>query len=189
MATAGLSAAALPLLFDPHIYAQYLALHKIADIPGPLDWLTPTLRTATRLFFGPGHLWLEWAPSIVAAAWAVNHWRRHRDRWRWSEQLPLLVAVSVASSFFSWTFDQIVFLPAIIEAASGMQRKPIPWHKFWAARAYIAINAGHALLRVWVADEKWYFWLAPALLANYLIFRWEIGKIASDQRSVVSAGG
>jgi hypothetical protein len=45
----GYSLATIPLLFDSQVYSQYVALYKIADIPRPLDWLTPTLRTATRV--------------------------------------------------------------------------------------------------------------------------------------------
>ena len=41
----GFAIATIPLLFDSQIYSQYFALYKIADIPRPLDWLTPTLRT------------------------------------------------------------------------------------------------------------------------------------------------
>jgi hypothetical protein len=80
------------------------------------------------------------------------------------------VLVSVVTSFFAWTYDQVVFLPAIIEAAIWIERQLSPWHSFWAARIYIFINVCHALFRIWVADELWYFWLAPALLLNYVIF-------------------
>jgi hypothetical protein len=172
----GLSAALIPLLFDPQIYFQYLALYKVSDIPRPLEWLTPTLRTAVRIFVGPGHAWLEFAPSIVAVAWVLYHWHRYQHQWHWREQLPLVVVVSVMSSFFGWTHDQVVFFPAIIEAAIWMRQKSIPWHASWTTRVYIATNVCHAVLRIWVADERWYFWLAPAFLANYLIFRWEVKK-------------
>jgi hypothetical protein len=172
----GLSAAVVPLLFDPQIYFQYFALYTIPDIPRPLDWLTPTFRSAVRVFIGPGHTWLEFAPSIVAVAWVLYYWNQYKHGWQWRERLPLIVLVSVVSSFFAWTYDQVAFFPTIIEAAIWIGQKPLPWHAFWAARLYIAINACHAVLRIWVVDELWYFWLAPAFFANYLIFRWEVKK-------------
>jgi len=46
-------------------------------------------------------------------------------------------------------------------------------YRYWAARLYVAINLCHFLLRFWLAEELWYFWLAPALLINYLVFMWE----------------
>jgi hypothetical protein len=172
----GLGSALIPLLFDPQIYSHYLTLYTIPDIPRPLDWLTPTLRSAVRIFIGPHHTALQFLPSMVAVAWVLYHWGRYLQQWHWREQLPLIVLVSVVSSFFAWTYDQVAFFPAIIEGAIWIRQKAIPWHAFWAVRVYCAINACHAVLRIWVADELWYFWLAPAFLANYLIFRWEVKK-------------
>jgi len=166
----GFSIAVVPLLIDPQVYSQYLALYEIKDILTPSDWLTPTLRTATRIFIGPTHVGLQFAPSLAGIAWVVFHWYRQRDHWDWREQLPCIVLVSVVTSFFAWTYDQVVFLPAIIEAAIWIRQQLSPWHSFWAARIYIFINVCHALFRIWVANELWYFWLAPAVLLNYVIF-------------------
>jgi len=166
----GFSIAIVHLLIDPHVYSQYLTLCKTTDTLRPLDWLTPTLRTAIRVFIGPTHIWLQFAPSLAGIMWVLFHWYRHKNHWDWPEQLPCIVLVSVVTSFFAWTYDQVVFLPAIIEAAIWIERQLSPWHSFWTARIYIFINVCHALFRIWVADELWYFWLAPALLLNYIIF-------------------
>jgi hypothetical protein len=169
----GLMIATIPLLLDASIYSQYFALYRVADIPKPLEWLTPTLRTATRVFIGPSHVWMQFAPSITGVVWILLHWYRHKAHWQWPEQLPSVVLVSVVTSFFAWTYDQVVFFPAIVEAATWIKRQSTVWYGFWAVRAYIAINVCHALLRIWVADELWYYWLAPACLLNYVIFLWE----------------
>lgn len=174
----GVCAALVPLLFDPQIYAQYFALYSIPNIPNPVDWLTPTLRSVIRMFIGHAHPWLQSAPSVVAVAWVLYHWQRHKRQWHWPEQLPIIVLVSVTSSFFAWTYDQVVFFPAIIEAAVWARQKSISWHASWTTRAYVVINVCHMLLRIWIADELWYFWLAPALLVNYLIFRWESSRVS-----------
>jgi hypothetical protein len=173
----GLSAALFPLLFDPQIYDQYFALYTIADIPRPLDWLTPTPRSVIRVLMGPAHAWLQFLPSAVAIVWVLYYWQRHNHAWRWREQMPLVVLVSVTTSFFSWTYDQVVFFPAIIDAAIRIRHTPMAWHKFWAARLYILINGCHMLQRIFIADELWYFWLAPALLVNHLVFRWESSQV------------
>jgi Glycosyltransferase family 87 len=166
----GLIIATIPLLFDAQVYSQYFALYKIADIPRPLDWLTPTLRTATRVFIGPDHIWLQFAPSIAGVVWILFHWYSHKAHWEWPEQLPSVVLVSVVTSFFAWTYDQVVFFPAIVEATIWIRRQSTAWHNFWAVRIYIAINVCHAIMRIWVADELWYYWLAPSLLLTYVIF-------------------
>jgi hypothetical protein len=80
--------------------------------------------------------------------------------------MPLVVIVSVTTSFFAWTYDQVVFLPAIIEAAIRIREWPIPWYASWAVRVYILINGGHMFQRFFIADELWYFWLAPSFLVT-----------------------
>jgi hypothetical protein len=178
-ALTGLSAALLPVLFDTRIYSEYLALYGVAGISKPLDWPAPTLRNVIRIFFG-AETWLQFAPTAMAAAWLIYHWERHKYQWHWHKQLPLITVVSVTSSIFVWTYDQIVLLPAILEAAAWMIRKPHSWHQYWAARVYLAINACHFFLRFWLAEELWYFWLGPALLINYLIFCWERKNLHSS---------
>ena len=170
---AGMGAALFPVLFDAAVYQQYAALYQIPAIPRPLDWLTPTMRSAVRVFIGPGQIWLQILPSLAAIAWVLNYWRQHRHRWSWPDHLPLIVLASVTTSIFAWTYDQVVFFPAIMQAAAWLKQRAAPWHGSWAARLYIGINLCQGLQRIWIADELWYFWLAPALLLNYLIFRWE----------------
>src|SRR6185436_2291029 len=148
-------------------------LFGAAGILKPMDWPVPTLRNVIRIFLDLDSRALQLAPTALASAWVVHYWYQRRQAWRWREQLPLLSIVSVTSSVFVWTYDQVVLIPAIIEAAVWMSQAPAPWHRFWATRLYIAINACHVLQRFWLAEELWYFWLAPALLTNYLIFRWE----------------
>jgi hypothetical protein len=177
--TIGAAAALLPLLLDPQIYAKYLALYNYPEIPKPLDWPAPTLRNVLRIFFGIERAWLQLAPTAAAVLWAVLHWRRHRKSWRWEEQLPLVSLVSVASGFFVWTYDHVVVLPALLHGAVAIVRGPRPWHRWLSAQLYLAVNAVHGLLRFWLAEELWYFWLAPALLVNYLLFLRERGDQAA----------
>ena len=169
----GVAALLIPLLFNSNIYAQYLSLYEAPDIWKPLDWPVPTLRNFIKVFLLVDRTWLQWAPTILAGAWVVYYWGRHKHHWTWLERLPLIVLVSVTSSVFVWTYDLIVVLPAIIEGAVWIRNRPAPWHQFWAARAYLVINVSHLLLRYWLAEELWYFWLAPALLATYLVFQRE----------------
>lgn len=175
----GLSAVSLPVLFDARIYSEYLALYGVPEIFKPMDWPVPTLRNVIRIFFSADQTWLQFAPTAIAVAWSIYHWAHHKHQWRWHEQLPLLSMVSVTSSLFVWTYDHVVLLPAILEAAAWMIRSPDPWYRYWASRVYLAINACHFVLRFWLAEELWYFWLAPALLINYLLFCWERTRFRS----------
>ena len=67
--------------------------------------------------------------------------------------------------------------------AIHIRRKKFLSYSFWPVRAYIVINLCHALLRIWVADELWYYWLAPACLLNYVIFLWENNAAGRLRRS------
>ena len=114
--------------------------------------------------------WLESLPTLAGLAWLGYYWHRHKAQWQWPEALPSVLLVSVTTSFFAWTYDQVVFLPAIIQGASWLVRQRLPWYQSIAALLYVAIDLAHGAMRVFVAEELWYFWLAPALLVAYLIY-------------------
>jgi hypothetical protein len=169
-AVTGLVAAAMPLLFDPLVYRQYIELFRPTDLRLPLDLPAPTLRNAVKLLLEMDVGALEILPSLVALVWVIFYWRRHQFDWQWSERLPILLIVSLTTSAYTWTFDQVVFLPAIVQGASWLVRQRLPWYQSVAALFYVAIDFAHAVTRVFVTEELWYFWLAPALLVAYLIY-------------------
>jgi Glycosyltransferase family 87 len=173
VAVIGFVAAAMPLLFDPLVYRQYIELFRATELRLPLDLPAPTLRNAVKLLLEMDMGALEMLPSLVALVWVVLYWRRHQSDWQWSERLPLVLIVSLTTSAYTWTFDQVVFLPAIVQGASWLVRQRLPWYQSIAALLYIAIDLAHGAMRVFVAEELWYFWLAPALLVAYLIYYWE----------------
>lgn len=172
-AVAGSCAAVIPLLFDPHVYAEYFALHRLEGITKPFDWPAPTLGDAVKIFFKFDSPALQLLPALVGVIWVLYYWQRHKQVWRWSEQLPLIILVSLTTNFFLWTYDQVIFLPALIQGGSWLVRQRLPWYRSGAAWLYIVINLAHAILRTFLAEELWYFWLAPALLIAYLVYHWE----------------
>ena len=115
-------------------------------------------------------------PTLLAAVWILFYWWRQRADWQWSERLPLVLLVSLTTSAYTWTFDQVVFLPALIQGASWLGHQRLPWYRSVAALLYIAIDLAHFALRFFVAEELWYFWLAPSLLIAYLVYRWEAAR-------------
>ena len=172
-ALAGTGVAVIPLLFDPRVYSDYFALHRLEGITKPLEWPAPTLGNVVKLFFGFTTDWLQLALPVAASVWAFCYWQRHKHSWQWAEHLPLIILVSVTTNFFAWTYDQVVFLPALAQGAVWLVRRRLPWYRSVAALLYITVNLAHFILRFFVAEELWYFWLAPALLTTYLVYRWE----------------
>jgi hypothetical protein len=165
--------AVIPLMFDRQIYSEYFALYRFGGITKPLDWPTPTLGNMLKIFFDFDGVSIQVIPSLIAVVWVLWYWQRHKQDWQWSVQLPLIVLVSVTTNFFVWTYDQVVFLPALIQGASWLVRNRLPWYRSIAALLYIGANLTHVVLRFLVADERWYFWLAPTLLTAYLFYLWE----------------
>ena len=175
----GLAAAALPLWFDASVYAQYRELYTLSGIRQPFDWPAPTLGNVFRILFERDSIWWRLLPSAIGLVWLLVHWRRQQHDWQWVEQLPGVLLVSVTTSFFAWTYDYVVLLPALIQATAWIKQAKIYWHKSPAVLCYLAINGVHCLMRFRFADELWYVWLAPALLVNYWLFRREARTTSS----------
>jgi Glycosyltransferase family 87 len=72
---------------------------------------------ALRSVFGLQHLWLQFLPSVIGAAWFLFYWAKHRHHWDWQEHLPLLLIVSVCTSPYCWYHDFILILPALVALA------------------------------------------------------------------------
>lgn len=172
----GLVAAAMPLTLNPAVYHHYVALFAPTDLRLPLDLPAPTLRNVVQLLLEVDLRAAQDIFSYFAAGWAIYYWRRFHLDWQWTEAAPLLLMVSLATSAYAWTFDQVVFLPAVMHGASWLAHQRIRWYKSIAALLYLTINLTHATSRFFVAEELWYFWLSPAMLATYLVFRWEVPR-------------
>jgi hypothetical protein len=154
---------------NPHLIDQYW---HCMTVHSPRDCRTPILGSLLRVLFGPDQFWLQVVPQVVGLIWVVIYWYRRRNDWNWSEQLPLLVLVSLLTTpYGAWPFDLVVLLLPVIEIAARSQQ---------ASRAQLAIVAGvytaievPALLLSVVGVDSFYFvWMPPALLLSYLGLRW-----------------
>jgi len=169
-AVAGFIAATIPLLFSPSVYADYVQLNTIKNLPTPYDWQTPTIGVAARLLFGGEKIWLQFVPCVIGIVWLLFHWRKSKNHWNWIEQLPILIVASLATSAFAWSFDYIVLLPAIIQAASWLSRRPVLFRESPAIIVYLIIMTLYVLLFFLSPNDFWRFWLGPAFAIAYLIF-------------------
>src|SRR5207253_9225709 len=59
-------------------------------------------------------LWVRYIPPALTLIWFIFYWRKQRIDWNWTEQMPLLLLVSQATTVFAWVWDQIILLPALI---------------------------------------------------------------------------
>ncbi len=150
---------------NPALVSQYL--YALAHYP-PAEWATPTFGAVLRLWVGVEHFWLQFLPSALGGLWFVFYWLRQRKRWDWREQLPILVLVSVVTAAYGWTFDQPVFLLAIVQAAVGLSQGRLTWPKRGLLLAYI----GLMLVSLFSSQSQlWYWWMASWLLLWYWLVR------------------
>ena len=165
---AGLAAAAtLPMLFDAHIWAHYLAAMRAEHIEGQyLANLSFLLR-----WMVPGHpVWMQTAPSVLGLALCARYYGRRRKIWNWRVDGAALLLVSTMVSPYSWPFDQLLLLPAIIHVCSVRPgRRWVPW-------LAVVNGAAVAFLLVTVPlSSPLYAWTGTACLIWYLWARHKAG--------------
>ncbi len=153
------------MVHSPALPAQYLA--AMSDEP-PLYWATPTPGMLLRLLLGVDRLWLQFVPSFVGGLIGLYLARRWGTQWTWQSAGPLILLLSINTTSFGWSFDQVIGLPAIIRSATytlGARR----W-RWWAwLAAFGLIEALTLVQNMRGVNEIWFVWLAPAWLLLYLL--------------------
>jgi hypothetical protein len=165
---AGAIAALLPLAIDAEIYSQYVRLFSASGIVRPIEWATPSLGTAVGEIFSIRAAWLRWLPTLFGTLWLLWYYHRHSNAWDWPLHLPLISLVSVATASFVWTFDQVVLLPALIQATVWWTNTRATSMSKMILSSYLIMMALVLLAKVFVRNDLWYFWLTPMLLLYYL---------------------
>ncbi len=179
-AAAGVLATAVALAFDPRV------LHQYADAMGnrpPDQWVSPTLGTVLRLLFGEERFGLQFVPVVAGVAWFAWHWRRTGRTWDWADQLPLLLLVSfVTAPYGAWPFDLVLLLPAVVRLLAGGAPRAV-------LAGLFAVNVACLVMNVARTGSFPFLWVAPALLALYVVgVRHTRERIPVGARSVSDGG-
>jgi hypothetical protein len=154
----------IPIIINPTVFIQYwdtLSNYEVGT------WATPTIGMVLRLLVGIDYEWLQALPMIFGVAWFVIHWRQHRKKWDWLEELPLLLLICVVTAPYGWTYDMVVLLIPVISLSIEMMRIKFNWVTGLFFISYIFINM-LALYMHSFLDDFWFFWYAPVLLIWYL---------------------
>jgi hypothetical protein len=106
---------AIALLLDPHSFQQYRELTKTPYIQAYASGVTAGIR---KLFGGVGTFWIQIVPPVFGLGWFAVYWRRHSKNWSWSENLPMLMTISILTSAYGWLFDQTLLTVAVIALAA-----------------------------------------------------------------------
>ncbi len=108
------------LTTDPSIWADYLRAIRAEHIE---NQYLPNLPCMLRAILPSHPYWIQVAPAVLGLAWSIRYYHRHRNSWNWLDHGSLLLCVSVLVSPYSWPFDQVLVLPAVLQGCSAQLSK------------------------------------------------------------------
>jgi hypothetical protein len=153
-------------IFNQQIIYQYVAMLKVSYIP---DLATPTIGSYLRFFWlGTDKFWLQFLPTIVGIIWFIYYWSKKHKSWNWLEELPLLLLISMLTASYSWTYDLVILLPAILQAAIWILSDWKRWSTIFLFIYFLCINILYLILHK-ILNDFWFFWMTPAILVWYLL--------------------
>jgi hypothetical protein len=160
----------IPLILQPGIFGHYFQLYATDAAPRPFAWKTPTLSTALGLLFGLDNVWVRYIPVLLGLVWLSFYWTRQRMNWNWTEQMPLLLLASQATTLFAWVWDQILLLPALICAALWAVRGGTWRIITTAVIGLLMINLAPLLVMSGALMQGGFslFWMVPLFLLIYV---------------------
>jgi hypothetical protein len=95
----------------------------------------------------------------------------------------LILLVSVVSASFVWTFDHVIIIPAVIQAAVWTSRSETANKRAILIGMHIGLAVILLVSKIFVPNDFWYFWSAPAYLVLYVYARATVGAGMSFQNA------
>jgi hypothetical protein len=145
------------------------------------DWANPTIGSYLRYFWlGTDKFWPQFLPSVLGGVWFIFYWYRHHAAWNWKTDLPVILLVSQLTSPYSWTYDLVILVPAILVAVIWMTADWKRWLTLLLAVIFLCINTLDLLLHM-KFDDFWFIWMVPTLFLWFLFIRWQYPKLQGNQ--------
>jgi hypothetical protein len=167
----------IAMLFNPSIFSQYLGMARAGYLS---ERATPTIGAYLRYFWlGVDQFWLQFIPPMIAVAWFIWYWQKHRSSWTWMHELPILLLVSQVSAPYTYTYDLVILLPVIIQATVLLASCRKCWMTALLVAVFIMINILDLLLHMRFNDF-WFIWIAPSIFLWFLIVRWQFRQSEID---------
>jgi hypothetical protein len=162
-AAAAMTASCLiAFLIDPMAWTQYA---RMMHSSGIATEFIPCVSDMLRLWAGRDVLWLRYLPAILGCIWGLAYFWPRRSTWDWTKDGSLLMLVSILVAPYSWLYDQVLAIPALLRGAYLTRSRRI-----LAALAFLSALIEVALLGVSTL-YPWTLWSAPAWLLWYLVAR------------------
>lgn len=105
----------IALAMDTHVFQHYREMLHTASIGTEF---IPALSGVIRLLFFRHFFWVQFVPVTVGLIWGAWYFLKKMSVWNWKEHGPVLLAVSVLVTPYSWLADESVLLPAILQATA-----------------------------------------------------------------------
>jgi len=126
-------AVALAFAFDISVFRDY---HDFISQAAIGHELIPALSGVIRALFFHRMFWIQFVPLSLGSIWCVWYFFKNRKKWDWRSHGLAVMVVSILVTPYSWITDEVVLLPAVLQAA------------IWAygSRQRIRIGTGLAIL-------------------------------------------
>lgn len=161
-------ASLLVIFLNPHVFEQYRLLFQETPV---LDRVYPNL--GGILAWISGSQWVPYLPLLAGCAWSVHHWITMRRVWSWKEQLPIVLLVSLVTSYYSYIYDEVIILPALLQVAAAGTNKTfiVPF----LVVNFLIFSYAAGWTEVFGFNYMFNSWTSSAWLLIYLYFCWEKG--------------
>lgn len=148
-------------ILNPLIFTQYIAFARQFAAE-----TTPYPNIGGLMYVLSGSRGLAFLPQVAGLMWLGFYWRKLRHNWDWKSNGMVVLLVSVACSYYSFPFDQIVVLPALIVAYVNGNRRIF-------LTAFVATDLGFALYISNLAGRfgfgyMFLWWTASGWLITYV---------------------
>ena len=158
------TASVAALAINPHIFSQY------RDFAGQFAREVIAYPNLGGLFFTlTGRHSLAFRPQLLGVVWSAFYWYLRRASWDWKTDGVLVLLVSVCCSYYSFPYDQVLALPALIGAFADGNRRVF-------LAGFLVTNLGYAAYISNIAGHFGFnylflWWTASGWLITYLLSR------------------
>jgi hypothetical protein len=162
-------ATAFSMLFDLHIWRDYLAMLSVLRLR---QGFLPTASMVFRTVIDARAVWLLFVPSALALVWALWYYSRWKQQWDWRIHGMLLMIVAIVASPYGFFSDEIVLLPSISFALAQPEKRR---YAGWILLAINSAAMGIALFKHADLSSRGYIWTPLAWLAWFLYATYRSG--------------
>jgi hypothetical protein len=165
------------IAFNSNVLQEYIL--GVAE-NSPLEWFTASLSNHLRLWLGYELIWLQFIPALFGLGWLLFFWFKHRHKWDWLENMPIILLISLLTAPFAWTDDHIILIIPILAIFAHFSNQKIQKSTLIVVFLLILINIVELVSHKFF-DESHFYWLATVLLLWYIFARWLQTKDEQDK--------